>query len=59
MPNIAQGKYPCMGLLGKNNLTIAPVFYLFQADIRGPFNAYSPVNIRATLKIWLVVFVVP
>ena len=45
-----------MGLLGKNNLTIAPAFYLCQADICGPFNAYSPVNKHAMLKIWLIVF---
>ena len=48
-----------VGLLGKNNLAIAPAFYLCQADICGPFNAYPPVNKRATLKIWLMFFVVP
>ena len=45
-----------MGPVGDNNLTIAPPFYFCQADICGPFNAFSPANKRATLKIWLVVF---
>ena len=45
-----------MGCVGETNLTVAPPFYLCQIDICGPFNAYSPANKRATVKIWLVVF---
>ena len=39
----------------ENNLTVANCC---QVDICGPFNAYSSANERATLKLWLVVFVV-
>ena len=45
-----------MGPLGDNNLKIAPAFYTSQVDICGPFSAYSPVNKRAKLKIYYVVF---
>ena len=45
-----------MGPVGDNNLHIAPPFYLCQVDLCGPFSAYSPVNKRATLKMWYVVF---
>ena len=45
-----------MGPIGENNLQIAPPFHWTQVDICGPFNAYSPVNKRATLKIYYVVF---
>ena len=45
-----------MGPLGENNLKIAPPFFFSQVDICGPFSAYSPVNKRAKLKIYYVVF---
>ena len=45
-----------MGPIGKYNLRIAPPFYFSQVDLCGPFNAYSPVNKRATVKIWFSVF---
>ena len=45
-----------MGLLGDQNLKIAPPFYFTQVDLCGPLHAFSPVNKRATLKVWLVVF---
>ena len=38
------------------HLTIAPVFYVSQVDIVGPFSSYSPHNKRNTVKIYLVVF---
>ena len=38
-------------------LKIAPAFFYSQVDLCGPFSAYSPANKRATLKIWIVVFV--
>ena len=44
-----------MGPVGENNLRVAPHFYSCQVDRCGPFNAYSPVNKRATLKIWFTV----
>ena len=45
-----------MGPVGDSNLRIAPPFYLCQVDLCGPFSADSPVNKRATLKVWYVVF---
>ena len=51
-----KGVRVAMGPVGENNLKIAPPFNLCQVDLCGPFSAYSPVNKRATLKIWLVVF---
>ena len=51
-----KGVRVAMGLVGEDNLRMAPPFYFCQADICGPFNAYSAVNKRATLKVWLVVF---
>ena len=44
-----------MGPVSTDNLNIAPVFFTCQADICGPFDAYSPANKRATLKVWFVV----
>ena len=46
-----------MGLVSPYSLTIAPGFYNTQVDLCGPFNAYSHHHKRATIKIWLVVFV--
>ena len=40
-------------------LCVAPAFCNSQVNISGPFDAYSKVNKRATIKIWYVVFVVP
>ena len=45
-----------MGPVSQHNLTVAPAFYISQVDLAGPFKAYSGLNKRATLKIWLVVF---
>ncbi len=51
-----KGVRVAMGLIGDSNLSIAPAFYVCQVDICGPFDAYSPANKRATLKIYFVVF---
>ena len=53
---LKKGIQAAMGPVGGNNLQIAPPFYTCQVDICGPFNAYSPVNKRATVKIWFTVF---
>lgn len=45
-----------MSPVSKYNITIAPCFYYTQVDLCGPFNSFSPVNKRASVKIWLVVF---
>ena len=45
-----------MGPAPDDALRIAPVFYVSQVDICGPFSAFSPANKRATLKVWFVVF---
>ena len=52
-----QGLKIAMGPIPDENLKIAPVFYYCQTDICGPYNAFSPANKRATLKIYFVVFV--
>ena len=44
------------GPLSNNQLKLAPAFYVSQVDLCGPFKAYQ-INVRATLKIWLAVFV--
>ena len=51
-----KGVRAAMGPVGNNNLKVAPAFYYCQVDICGPFSAYSPVNKRASLKVWFVVF---
>ncbi len=51
-----QGVKVAMGPIPDDNLRIAPVFYLCQTDLCGPYNAYSPANKRATLKVYFVVF---
>ena len=51
-----QGVKIAMGPIADENLKVAPVFYFSQTDICGPYNAYSPANKRATLKIYFVVF---
>ena len=45
-----------MGSISDHQLTIAPPFYVTQADIVGPFKAYSSHNKRNTIKIWLITF---
>ena len=45
-----------MGLLSDQNLRIAPPFFFTQVDLCGPLNAFSPMNKRATMKVWLAVF---
>ena len=45
-----------MGPKDFSNLCIAPAFYNTQVDLCGPFDSYSNVNKRATIKIWFVVF---
>jgi len=39
-----------------DNLCIAPPFYITQADIAGPFDAFSQHYKRTVVKIWLLVF---
>ena len=46
-----------MGPLSRHNLTIAPAFYVTQIDLAGPFKSQCQHNKRATIKIWLIVFV--
>ena len=45
-----------MGPISSDNLCIAPAFYISQVDIFGPFNSYSNVNKRTSIKIWFVIF---
>ena len=45
-----------IGPVSPYNLMIAPIFYVSQVDICGPFQSYSYHNKRATIKIWFVVF---
>ena len=51
-----QGVKIAMGPIPDESLKVAPVFYFCQTDICGPYNAYSPANKRATLKVYFVVF---
>ena len=45
-----------MGPVSKHNLTIAPPFYVTQVDLTGPYKAYTPHNMRSTIKVYLAVF---
>ena len=45
-----------MGPVSPDNLMIAPAYYVCQADLAGPFTAYSYHNKRTTIKVWFVVF---
>merc|ERR1711965_1064525 len=45
-----------MGPVSDHGLTIAPAFYVSQADIVGPLKAYSSHNKRTTIKIYMLVF---
>ena len=51
-----RGVKVAMGPVSDDSLRIAPPFFTSQVDICGHFSAYSPVNKRATLKVWVVVF---
>ena len=46
-----------MGPASADQLCVAPPFYITQADLCGPFNAYSIHNKRTTVKIYITVFV--
>ena len=52
-----KGVKVAMGPVADESLNIAPPFYCSQVDICGHFDAYSPANKRATIKIWILVFV--
>ena len=52
-----KGVKVAMGPVADESLNIAPPFYCSQVDICGHFNAYSPANKRATIKVWILVFV--
>ena len=45
-----------MGPVSDDSLRVAPPFFVSQVDLCGHFDAYSPANKRATLKVWVVVF---
>ena len=45
-----------MGPVSSHSLRIALAFYATQVDLCGPFKAYSPHNIRTTIKIWLAIY---
>ena len=45
-----------MGPISCHNITVALAYYITQVDLAGPLKAYSGLNKRATLKIWLSVF---
>ena len=45
-----------MGPISKYNVIIAPAFYGTQADICGPFKAYSMQHKRTTIKVLLIVY---
>ena len=47
----------CMGPASADQLCVAPPFFVTQADLCGPFNAYSIHNKRTTVKIYISVFV--
>ena len=46
-----------MGPASKQQLCVAPPFYITQVDLCGQFQAYSKHNKRTTVKIWIVEFV--
>ena len=45
-----------MGPISEHSITIAPAFCATQADICGPFKAYSLHHKRTTVKIWLIIY---
>ena len=46
-----------MGSASKNQLCVAPPFYITQLDLDGPYKAYSVHNKRSTVKIYIATFV--
>ena len=46
-----------MGPASVDQLCVAPPFYVTQTDLCGPFKAYSSHNKRATIKVYISVFV--
>ena len=46
-----------MGPASSDQLCVAPPFYVTQTDLCGPFKAYSSHNKRATIKVYITVFV--
>ena len=45
-----------MGPISKHSITIAPAFYATQADICGPFKAYTLHHKRTAIMLWLIVY---
>ena len=48
--------YVAMGPVSNDNMCIAPACFISQVDIFGPFQSYSNVNKRATIKNWFTIF---
>ena len=46
-----------MGSASKNQLCVAPPFYITQVDLDGPYKAYSIHNKRSMVKIYIATFV--
>ena len=46
-----------MAPASKQQLCVAPPFYVTQVDLCGPFSSYSTHNKRSTVKVWIVAFV--
>ena len=46
-----------MGPTSKDNLCVAPPYYITQVDICGSFTSYSTHNKRSTKKVWILIFV--
>ena len=46
-----------MGPTSKDQLCVAPPFFITQVDIDGPYKAYSVHNKRATIKVYISTFV--
>ena len=46
-----------MGKTPLCSMTIAPVFFITQVDLAGPFVSFSNINKRKSVKIWLTIFV--
>lgn len=46
-----------MAPASKNQLCVAPPFYITQADLCGPYKAFHMTQRRVTMKVWILVFV--
>ena len=46
-----------MSPASEHQVCVAPPYYVTQADICGPYKAYSKHNQRATIKVWILAFV--